>query len=589
MAIIDKNSSRFSAGSFDSPYKIRDINPLQSGLDDTSRIGKFLITPAGLSFSAKQIGLQRGNPLIPTESGFNIPGKVGQFLNKHIKESPTRIYNPLNILVQTAANGVGQHVNRHGLNPLDDRGYVSYMKDAIRKNDEGADRLLDLNKRVIQDKNQTVLYSYSGGPKSFYGIGETTVRRYEFTPDFSKTSLFNDYVAQKSVEKNFDWRKKNPLINRKSGSLADNSKYIDEVTTSDINNWKGNPLIFKGVASHSVDVKSDETKPTTNYLGSIQPKPILSVPENINGLGVDSLLPFYTDNPDKPSKASKILDSNGNKVSDMESYLKAKTQDYGKFRIELIDNNNPNYSHVLTFPINIQNFTDSTTSNWKEIKYVGRADSQYVYEGSNTVISFTFKVIAENSIDLKVQHQKLNALKAGMWPDYQNLKMRGSLVKLTVGDRLVRQPGFFTSLTYTIPDDSTWQINTGYAGASSTRKGKAKTPEYIDQQDKSFTTSEMNGVSSINQYTLPLITDVSITFTPIYTFLPQKSLSRTAFVLPPGSDWLQELSNLETVPDKGSSNNDNTPDVNKKPVKNTAQKANQYKQKDNIAKKPVKK
>ena len=45
-------------------------------------------------------------------------------------------------------------------------------------------------------------------------------------------------------------------------------------------------------------------------------------------------------------------------------------------------------------------------------------------------------------------------------PDYNNFQlMRGPLVKMTVGNYIYGQDGILNSLSYTIPNDSPWEIN----------------------------------------------------------------------------------------------------------------------------------
>ena len=78
---------------------------INRSLFDAARIGKFLISPKGLMFIVKEIGLQLTNPKVQTD---NILG-IGA----------NRIY-PLGLstLAQTLTNAIGIHFTRHGLGPL---------------------------------------------------------------------------------------------------------------------------------------------------------------------------------------------------------------------------------------------------------------------------------------------------------------------------------------------------------------------------------------------------------------------------------------------------------------------------------------
>ena len=71
--------------------------------------------------------------------------------------------------------------------------------------------------------------------------------------------------------------------------------------------------------------------------------------------------------------------------------------------------------------------------------------------------------------------------------------MRGNLVRLTMGGYIYEQPGYLTSLTYTIPQESPWEIGINEKG-------------------------DYDG--SVKE--LPHMIRVSLAFTPIHNFLPQK-------------------------------------------------------------------
>ena len=92
-------------------------------------------------------------------------------------------------------------------------------------------------------------------------------------------------------------------------------------------------------------------------------------------------------------------------------------------------------------------------------------------------------------------YKKLNYLASTLAPDYTNAGfMRGNLVRLTLGGYLYEQPGFITSLTYDIPQETPWEIAINAEGG---------------------------GDSSVKE--LPHMIKVSnLAFVPIHRFLPQK-------------------------------------------------------------------
>jgi hypothetical protein len=90
---------------------------------------------------------------------------------------------------------------------------------------------------------------------------------------------------------------------------------------------------------------------------------------------------------------------------------------------------------------------------------VGRGEKFHNYGGFSREISMGWTVYAQSKAELIPMYKKLNYLATSLAPDYSSGGfMRGSLARLTVGGYLYNQLGIIKSLTYTIPDESTWEI-----------------------------------------------------------------------------------------------------------------------------------
>ena len=108
----------------------------------------------------------------------------------------------------------------------------------------------------------------------------------------------------------------------------------------------------------------------------------------------------------------------------------------------------------------IDNFDDSYTADWGSTKYVGRGETFYNYNGFDRNISLGFTVVAQSLEELNPMYTKLNYLASNLTPDYSRFGyMRGPLIKLTVGKYLIEQVGFIKSLSYSIPQETPWDIN----------------------------------------------------------------------------------------------------------------------------------
>ena len=170
--------------------------------------------------------------------------------------------------------------------------------------------------------------------------------------------------------------------------------------------------------------------------------------------------------------------------------------DLVKFRIAVIDNNNPNFKTFMHFRAFLGPISDSYNASWNNFQYLGRGEQFYTYGGFTRTLSLSWTVAAQSKQELIPMYKKLNYLASTLAPDYSpDGYMRGNLVQLTIGGYLYEQPGFITGLTYEMSDDSPWEIGIG----------TEETPN--DPSVKELT--QIIRVSGFN-------------FTPIHNFVPRK-------------------------------------------------------------------
>jgi len=255
-----------------------------------------------------------------------------------------------------------------------------------------------------------------------------------------------------------DFRKKinveegiSKIISLSPSYLPSNGKNIENrVNLGDPGLWNNNQGTSKNVYKYSSQTSKDALDKIT------------------------SLLPYPSSNPPSPESISDLV----------------------KFKISTINNDDVNGESInLHFRALIKGFSDSYGAKWDAVNYVGRGDTLYNYSGFDRDISLSFTVMAQSRPELIPMYKKLNYLASILAPDYSASGfMRGTLVKLTVGGYIYEQPGFIKSLTYTIPDDTTWEIGINEEGGKD--KDLTELPHRI----------EVSGFS----------------FVPIHNFLPQK-------------------------------------------------------------------
>ena len=216
------------------------------------------------------------------------------------------------------------------------------------------------------------------------------------------------------------------------------------------------------------------------------------------------------------TKGAKGLDGKVNvvdKINAMYMYnadsvtTNKEKNDFVKFRFAVINPDQPSQKTFVHFRAIFDGaISDNMSANWDSFKYLGRAEEFYNYTGFTREIGFSFTVVAQSKPELAIMYQKLNYLQSSLTPNYNKTNgfMRGNIHQLTIGGYFYEQPGVITSLNYTMPADSPWEI---------------AIPSNFLTADSAPDGSEIKTDPSVKE--LPHRIEVQVGFKPIHTFLPQ--------------------------------------------------------------------
>ena len=546
---------------------------------DVSRLTKMFFdfkSPNGILFIAKQNVLSR--------SAVDI--KAGKGKDRILNNG---IYLPTSTILQAAANPLGGHLVKQGLNPFVDNseaaangdfgdGILGFINGILGQNlplanatywktDASRERVKNTNSsRLITftDKwitpNSTknnVLYEYSGGPGSVLGVGNTQIllsknRTGVNNPNLAGSKSNSDLFFSTSNKIKDDANPLGPVeIGRENYSVFKRpnpqyqgakilglsvSQIYDSITVQDINQGKyktynnlNTPLRdFKTNVFQSNTFKADNTvaglKNTLDYNELMSAGDASEKGENglqdFRKTGTSSV--NYTDttktstgrvNLGDPGRTSKwrknsYTEGTGEAIDKINAYPIYSTNtvgngsqlgkndynDFVSFRIGIINNDDPSFTNYLHFRALLDGMEDSYNANWGSQKFSGRAENLYNYQGFDRSISLSWTVAAQSQEELIPMYQKLNYLASVCAPDYSSDGyMRGNLIKLTVGGYLYEQVGILKGITYTVPQESPWEIS-------------------IDD----------NGGRDLTLQELPMMIKVSgFQFIPIQDFVPQ--------------------------------------------------------------------
>jgi hypothetical protein len=556
-----------------------------STANDLERLGKYFSTVEGGLFVVQQNTLSALGNRIYGGYPLNVRAENSFRLNDGV-------YTPLSTLAAATGVSIGGHPNKQGTDPtgLSIYGRPEYLKllkgddnnfttldDSIKENSKN--RLWHLYKTKIIDKNgseDTELFSYLGGPNAgkngslktiiktasdrTFGqyenfiIGNPEFRRGEYLPIIGQpelkssqlTSLYNTKLGTPQGL-TFD------TYDGGVGIGQVNLKVDAQTQTS----GRENPLNDNGALKYStfsqeqiqnaVPKGNGSTSKVTDFRKSLlyKPKSIISdSPDyttknienrvNLGDPGARGVLQdrsnYTKGNPANKGGLDKInslyLYRSENVTTDK------RKNDLVKFRIAILDNDNPKIKTFAHFRAFIDSFSDSMSAQWSNFKYTGRGEDFYTYQGFNASYNVDFTVAAQSREELSIQYQKLNYIKSTLAPSYSDSGyMRGNIAQLTMGGYLYEMPGIIESFNITIPTDATWEIGIPATAGQDTNAAGS------------------NGFTDSGVKELPHRVTVSMTFKPIYKFLPE-----TVKDINGGSDITQRFISLEDADGKSSNN-----------------------------------
>ena len=411
------------------------------------------------------------------------------------------------------------------------------------------------------NKIDTVIDDYTGGPGSVYGIGRTLIKRTSDTEDGIKINLLSqfsrDYAgytreeAGKQINYTSDLGTGNNAISNYGDGIQN---YIDDSTI----NASLNKNVIGAIKTYSaLKAQIDKTtKSQLEYKNSSFSSPLVGeqLPSSTkkieykNTYGeivtVSNKLPWRT-------ATREVRVGSGRQDSiNLTPLFTANTgadglsvtiggnpytiNDLVKFRIQAVDtdgfdkNNplDPGKGVYMVFRAYLTDLSDDVSAEWSDIKYAGRGDKFYIYNGFSRKMSIGFKVAALSAQEMAPMYHKLNYLMSNLMPDYKDNLMRGPLVRMTVGNYVDSQLGILTSLNYKVSNETPWEIalnepvtaggtremvlphiievSLGFTPIGSQTTNENKLQEKLKPNDKDYTTTHIaqnyNGKTEKSNY-----------------------------------------------------------------------------------------
>lgn len=425
----------------------------------------------------------------------------------------------ISLILNNSINDSGQFIGTPAWNP------ASYLSPVGNRLLKLKNEYFDTSIRTERNGISKVL-SRLGGSQSVYGIGPTNIRRtlvsneYRITNNFgvsevynkntntrispystlpyesmvnsTSTGILNDLYSTLDGNSTFmDVQRPiiNGVFNFKGSGRKLNGEYTKATNTSDNyytlgyndiatlakNSNLNNTTIYNFLLNDDGTAKNPDAKwiPTKgtfsgdiviqNYTQTSQHiRKKLKVPDyGRRGKDLTNPQPTMPDS-DNFQNSYKGLGSIGmtDPIWQINQTDKEAVDDFIKFMFHDLNTN-----ERFRFRAYIENVSEDFNPSWQEVKILGRADSPYIYQGFERSLNVSFKAAALSRGDLMLMWDQLERLAKTTVPKYDNTyKMKGPLIKFTLGNWFINTPAFIKSLSYTVDNETPWEINLSNSG-----------------------------------------------------------------------------------------------------------------------------
>jgi hypothetical protein len=164
------------------------------------------------------------------------------------------------------------------------------------------------------------------------------------------------------------------------------------------------------------------------------------------------------------------------------------------------------------FRATITGLTETFSPTWDPNKFIGNPFSFYTYTGIEKTLGFSFKVYSSNQKEHIAVWQRLNFLTSLVYPQgYDSGAIVPPFIKFSMGDLYKDKDCFIESLTYTIPDDTTWETGTDQLARNRfgnwVREDTLKKVNFDTINDDG---TEAQVTEDVTKYKLPSVIEVAI-------------------------------------------------------------------------------
>ena len=180
---------------------------------------------------------------------------------------------------------------------------------------------------------------------------------------------------------------------------------------------------------------------------------------------------FITDNKDKITLAQRGISNSGDVIAMGDPYTTTVNTENGEVTVDgfspvkdliplFIGRYKSTTYPMMAFRCSITGLTETSSPSWASNNFVGNPYKYYIFETVERSVSFNLQVYAQNPLELANNWSKLSNLTKLSYPLIENNMAHPNFTEFTLGDMYREKVCILEALTYTFPDNGTWEIDT---------------------------------------------------------------------------------------------------------------------------------
>lgn len=114
---------------------------------------------------------------------------------------------------------------------------------------------------------------------------------------------------------------------------------------------------------------------------------------------------------------------------------------------------------MMAFRCNITGLTETSSPTWNSNNFIGNPYKYYIFETVERSISFNLQVYCQNPLELANNWSKLSNLTKLSYPLIEDNMAHPNFTQFTLGDMYKDKVCILEALTYTFPDNGTWETD----------------------------------------------------------------------------------------------------------------------------------